>query len=200
MEPHFQTSFIPKKQISNDPDYSDKVHETDILSLAATLFAIVTVLLTGGLFFYKSLLLKQIAKADAEVNAARSAIEPAQIKELIDANSKIKASISLLEKHVATSNLLYILGDLSVKKFKFNELTYSSKSGGPVITAQAEAQTYNALAQQHEIFSKSEYLKNPNFSGISLNEVGNVKFTISSAVNLDAVSYKKALEALTINP
>ncbi|KND52150.1 MAG: putative pilN [Parcubacteria bacterium C7867-003] len=200
MEPHFQTSFIPKKQIGNDSDYSDKVHETDILSLAATLFAIVTILLSGGLFFYKSLLLKQIAKADAEVNAARSAIEPDQIKELIDANSKIKASVSLLEKHVATSNLLYILGDLAVKKFRFTDFTYSSKNGIPVITAQAEVQTYNALAQQHDLFSKSEYLKNPIFSGINLNETGNVKFAFTSSVNLDAVSYKKALEALTMNP
>ncbi|TSC70388.1 MAG: Uncharacterized protein CEO12_412 [Parcubacteria group bacterium Gr01-1014_46] len=199
MEPRFQTSFIPKKQIGDQSDYSDKIRETDIFSLAATMISIVTVVLFGGLFFYKSVLVKQIAKADIEVNNARSAIQPEMIKELIDANSRITTSINLLEKHVATSNLLYILGDLALKRFKFNDLTYSIKNGVPSITAQAEVQTFNALAQQQDVFSKSEYIKNPIFSNIALSDTGGVKFSFSSTVNFGAISYKKVLESLTLN-
>lgn len=195
MEPKFQTSFIPKKPVSGESERVRAVHDLNIFSLIATIVFISTVLLFGGLFFYKSLLIKQITKAGEDVNAARSAIQPATINELIDNNSRISTSVGLLEKHVVTSKLLLLLSDLAVKKLHFNDFSYSSKSGGPTVKIRGEVLTYNAMAKQYEIFNNSPYLKNMSFSDISLTENGNIKFQISSSVDSGLLSYKKSLES-----
>ncbi len=199
MQPNFQTSFIPKKPVSGETEKSAVVHDTDILTLAATMIFIATALLYGGLYFYQSLLIKQITAAGLQLEEAKSAILPEKIKELIDADSRIATVNGLVEKHVVNSKMLVLLGDLSVKKLQFNDLTYSNKTGSPTIKINGEVQTYNALAQQHDILTKNEYIKNPTFSNISLGEGGNIKFQFTSSIDLSLVSYKKTVESISLN-
>lgn len=200
MQPRFQTSFIPKKSIDNVPDRGAReVDDTNIFSLAATLIFLATALLLGGLFFYKNLVLKQLEQKGEEVNAARSAIEPEKIKEILDANARIKASVGLLENHLVTSRLLLFLGDLASKNLQFNDFNYQNKAGGPSITINGEAKTYNSLAFQQDVLSKNERLSQVVFSEINLNENGNVRFRVGARLDATLVSYKKLLETLSVN-
>lgn len=199
MQPNFQTSFIPKKPVGGDVEKISVVHDTDIFTLAATIVFIVTALLYGGLYFYKNLLVNQIAEANKQLEDARSAILPEKIKELLDANSRINTASILLEKHLVNSRMLALLGDLSVKKLKFNDLNYSNKTGSPTIKINGEVQTYNALAKQQQIFTESEYVKNPTFSNIALDANGNIKFQFTSTIESGLLSYKKTIESLSVN-
>lgn len=199
MQPNFQTSFIPKKPVSGETERVKVVHDTDIFTLAATITFIVTALLYGGLYFYKNMIVNQITEADKQLNDARSAILPDEIKKLLDANSRITTASSLLDKHLVNSKMLLLLGDLAVKKLKFNDLSYTNKTGTPTIKINGEVQTYNALAKQQEIFSGSEYVKNPTFSNIGLGEAGSIKFQFTSTIESEILSYKKAVESLSVN-
>ena len=117
MEPKFQTSFIPKKPIVTGVSSTiTRVYgSTNIFSVIAMAFFLVTVITSGGLFFYKKVLTSQIAQADTEITAARKALEVDKIQELINANAKIKSSRDLLDKHVAVSNLItFILINLHI--------------------------------------------------------------------------------------
>ncbi len=199
MQPNFQTSFIPKKPVSGETEKVNVVHDTDLFTLAATITFIVTALLYGGLYFYNNLLVKQIGEAGKQLEEARAAILPEKIKELADADSRIATVNGLLEKHVVNSKMLVLLGDLAVTKLQFNDLTYTNKTGSPVLKINGEVQTYNALAQQQDILTKNEYVKNPVFSNITLSETGNIKFQFTSSVDLSLVSYKKTVESISIN-
>lgn len=199
MQPNFQTSFIPKKPVSGEPEKQKVIHDTDIFTLAATITFIATALLYGGLYFYNNLLLSQIEEAGKQLEEARSAILPEKIKELLDANARIATVNGLLEKHVVNSKMLVLLGDLAVTKLQFNDFVYTSKNGSPVLKINGEVQTYNALAQQKEILMKNEYIKNPVFSNLSLSDNGNIKFQLTASIDMNLVSYKKSVELLNTN-
>ncbi len=197
MQPNFQNSFIPKKPIDNTPDRPSGTNpEINIFSLAATIVFICMALLFGGLYFYKTILVKNLATAKEELESARSAIEPENIQKILDANSRITTSVGLLEKHLTTSKLLVFLGDSVVRKMKFTDLLYTNKDGIPTITINSEVQTYNAFAYQESVFSQNELVKFQDFSGISLAENGNIKFKFTARLDPSLVSYKKSLESI----
>lgn len=194
MEPKFQTSFIPKKPvISGVNTKMTKLYDTNIFSVIATAFLLVTIITSGGLYFYKRVLTSQISQADSDINAARKALEVGKIQDLIDANSKIKSAKQLLEKHVAVSRLVTLLETLTLKNIHFNKLTYTN-NGKLLLSLPGEAQSYNALIEQQKVFSNNEFMKNPTFSSYALLENGKVSFDFSTGLVPDLVSYKKSIE------
>lgn len=199
MEPKFQTSFIPKKPIGVEPSGIKVIQTINIFSLIAIVLFLVTVIISGGLFVYKRVILSQIAEAKKNIEQARGAIEPDKIKELVDANSRIISSKNLLENHIASSQILFLLQNLTVKRMRINELTYKNNEKKVDLIMKGEIQTYNALAQQEAIFKESEYLKNPAFTNISLNQYGGVEVEFSSTLDPSLISYKKAIEKMSSN-
>lgn len=198
MEPKFQTSFIPKKQIGGESEKISIVEETNIFSLAATLVFVVTILMLGGLYGYRYLVLKQISEADAKLNEARSVIQTDKIQNLIDANSRITTGVSLLERHVITTKLLTLLNDSSIKKIKFNDFTYQNKDNTPSIIIDGEVSDYSALASQNDVLKKNELIKNPDFGDFLLSDNGFVRFHFTARLDPSLVSYKKSIESLDI--
>jgi|SRR3989338_301759 len=201
MEPKFQSSFIPKKPIiTGSVAQSVHVHSVNIFSLLATVIFVITILVAGGGFIYKNVLIGQIATADKNLAAAREAFQPEKIQELIDANAKIMVTKELLEKHVVVSELLAVFQELTVKKMRFSSLVYTSKTEGlPALSIDGETSTYNAMANQQDIFSKNEFLKEPKFSDFALGENGTILVKFFTKVDPRLVSYKKMVESLSIN-
>ena len=114
MEPKFQSSFIPKKPIGSSGGTSSAsiIRSTNIFSVMATVIFLATVGASVGLFVYKNILTDQITQADKDITANRAAFQPEKIQQLVDANARITASGSLLEKHVVVSNFrLRALGE-----------------------------------------------------------------------------------------
>lgn len=201
MEPKFQTSFIPKKTVDDDSRNRSVVYtDTNIFTLAATIVFIATALMYGGLYFYKNMLIKQVAEADSQLVEARTAIQPEKIQEIIDNDSRIKNSEKILDRHLATSKLMIFLSDSAIKKIRFSELMYQNKDGIASIAIDSEVQTYNSFAYQQEVLVKNEFITNPYFDDISLSDNGNITFKFTGRIDPSLVSYKKALESrITIN-
>jgi hypothetical protein len=198
MELKFQNSFIPKKQVGGSLEKAVYYAEgTNIFSLAATLFFLGTILLYGGLFFYKKLLIKQIMQADQAVVDARTAIEPETIVRLLDADARMSATLGLLEKHLVTTNLLLLLGENTVRTLKYNDFNYRNRDGTPIITISGQVANYNGLAYQQKKLAENEQIREVKFSEIDLLESGDVKFKLESKVDFSLISYKKVLESLT---
>ena len=200
MEPKFQTSFIPKKTIDNDSrNRVVAISDTNIFTLAASIIFIVTLLLYGGLYFYRDYVIEQVKKADTALTEAEAAIEPKKIKEIISNNSRINNSLKILDGHLATSKLMLFLQDSALKKVKFSEFTYQNKDGVPSIVINSEVQTYNSFAYQQKVLVENEYIQNSGFSDILLGDNGNIKYKFSGRIESSLVSYKKSLETLTTN-
>ncbi len=195
MEPKFNTSFIPKKPIVETPAVSGKRSGSfNILSALSTLIFIVTILAAGGLFVYKNVLNGQIAKAEQEVNDAREAFQTQKIQDLLDANARIVATKNLMNSHVAVSELVALLQNLTLKTVKYTKLTYNSEKGAPTLNIDAEARSYNALADLSDQFLKNDFVKGQIFSNFNLVDNGNVKVNIFATLDPSLTSYKRALD------
>ncbi len=200
MEPKFQTSFIPKKAIESRAGAGigsgiNVVHTPNIFSVVATVIFVVTLFVAGGLFGYKMLLGNQIKKAAQDIEDARSAFQLDKIKELIDANARISSISGLLERHVAISRTFGLMENLVVKKTRFLSMNYNDKNSTPTLTIKGQVQSYNALAQQDDIFSKSQFITQPTFSNFKLGENGYISFEFNAGVSPELISYTKAITA-----
>ncbi|MFZ2621103.1 MAG: hypothetical protein WAX85_01225 [Minisyncoccia bacterium] len=198
MEPKFQSSFIPKASISSATNAFKVSSGVNISSIVANVFLIVTLLASGSIFGYKYLLTNQIKKVDKQINEARSDLKIEDIQKIVESSFRISISKGLLEKHILSSKLIDLMEFLTIKTIRFTGLTYKNDTGSS-IAINVEAQTYNALAKQEGIFSQNEFIKNPKFSDFKLTTNGTVTANFSSDISSDLVSYRKAIEALSIN-
>ena len=200
MDPKFQTSFIPKNPVVTQSKIpSITIPTVNIFSAISTAIFFLTLILIGGLFGYKILLNKQIAQADKDIVQAKQAYQLEAVQSIIDANSRIISTKELLNKHIAVSELFNLLQTLTLKKISFGNFIYTNKEGSYSITMDAEAQTYNALAQQNDIFLKNSFIKDPQFSNFELAENGNIKVKFTTSIDPSLISYKRAIEALSSN-
>ena len=200
MEPKFQTSFIPKKPLGTSQGSAiEKIQNTNVFTIAATVIFVVTILISVGLFFYKNIVTNQIAQDQKSITDARATFEPDKIQQLIDANTRIVSIKNLLEKHAIVSRVLTLMQDLTMKKMRFTKLDYQIKDNVPIVTIAGEVQTYNALAEQQSAFLANEYIKTPIFSDLSLKDNGYVSVSFTAQIDPSFVSYKTAIGPTTLN-
>ena len=91
MEPNFQTSFIPKKPIVKERAAPSR--PVGFLLVAAIVILFAVLLLTGGLYFYKTVLVKDIAGMQNTLTLAQSRFEPSKISELQILDKRLIAAI-----------------------------------------------------------------------------------------------------------
>ncbi|KKQ30053.1 MAG: hypothetical protein US45_C0051G0006 [Candidatus Nomurabacteria bacterium GW2011_GWA1_37_20] len=106
MDSNFQTSFIPKKPIVEKRATS--THSIGFFTVIS-IFILFTVLLASlALFFYKTVLTKNIAQMEKDLNLAKNRFEPSKIKELQVLDKRINSSNEILIVP-SPSNLIFLL-------------------------------------------------------------------------------------------
>lgn len=192
MEPKFQTSFIPKKPLDSSPkDFLYKPSSGSLFYNISILIFIIAILLCGGLFFYKKLLVKQIDSANQQITLAREALEEDTIKELLRYDARLKSAKRILENHTLTYVLFDQLEEITLKSIRFSNFKYKNLDGQISIESEVFSKTYNALAQQSSMFSSNNFMLNPVFSNFKLTEEGYISGEFRSSVENSLVSYKK---------
>ncbi len=198
MEPKFQTSFIPKKPIvAGQSTGFQVVKQTNIFNVIATILFLITILSAGALYLYKNLLVSQIADEGRQLVQATDAFQPDRIKELLDFNARLIVAKGLLSNHVVVSKFLHLVESDTIKNMRLNSLEYSVENNKPSIRMNAESKSYNALAQQANIFATSEFIKNPLFTNFQPLSNGDVSVNFTAILVPDLVSYQKAVESLS---
>src|SRR3989338_6197450 len=107
MEQNFQTSFIPKK-----PMVEERVavaHSVNLFLVASIFILFAIVLASLGLYFYRGLLVKNIASTQNDLNLAKNRFEPSRISELQVLDKRLRASNEILSNHVAVSPIFEAL-------------------------------------------------------------------------------------------
>lgn len=198
MEPKFQTSFIPKRPVIDASRAAlPTVKNFNIFSLFATVVFTITILVSAGLFGYRLYIINEIVKADKTLDEARSIFEPDTVKDLLDASTRFRTINNLLENHFVVSELLLVLKDLTVKNVAFSDLAYRYNNKIISLDIKGVSRSYNAIAQQSDIFAESDFFQNQVFSGFSLTENGNIGFKYSANILKDKVSYKSAVNRIS---
>jgi hypothetical protein len=194
MDQNFQTSFIPKRPIIKESDVSAKpVSLLFILSLFI-LFAVI--LTTGGLYFYKEIMKRNIASMEETLNLAKNRFEPSKIAELQVLDKRLRASSEVLSKHITVVPIFKALEELTMKTVRYTRFSYElgeDRNSTINVKMSGIAIGYRSIALQSDLFTKNKNLIDPIFSNLTLDNTGNVLFDLNFSVDPTFVNYKQAL-------
>jgi hypothetical protein len=205
MEPKFQSSFIPKGPISDVRaprvgmmKSSQRAAEPKslIFFISATLFAI-SFLFLVGVFGYKYYLNYKIGQMSAELAGDRSALLTDSVSQLIQLNKRIVSTNSLIDAHQVISPLFDFLSEQTPKSVRYTDFDFENTRKGLELSLKGDAQSYTAVAQAAQLFSNSQYFQSASFSDLTLNESGNVVFSLTAMVSPGFLSYEKLVEAVS---
>ena len=203
MDQNFQTSFIPKKPMIEEPIRN--VSRPISVFLVFSIFIFITMLLaTGGLYFYQGILEKNIAQMKVDLEKAKNRFELSKITELQTLDKRLKASTEILKSHVAVSPIFDALSKITIKTIRYTKFSYAfdnTDKSKVLIKMSGQAswtQGYKAIALQSDIFSgDNEYKKlliDPVFSGLTPDTKGNILFDLDFSVDRGLVDYNKMIQ------
>ncbi len=198
MAQEFQTSFIPKKTFETGPATKTRVGAGGIFSIIAACLFVLSLLISGGVFLYERFLATSIERKKETLEQAKKAFEPELIRELSRLDSRLSLAEDLLDEHIAPSGLFDLLEDVTLETVRFTTLGYGIEESGVRVTLQGEARSFASVALQSDEFAKNRSIRDPIFSGLTLDERGAVEFTVNALIDPALLSYKdRALSAGT---
>ncbi len=200
MDQNFQTSFIPKKSITEDRVSAS--HSFSFISVIAFFIFLTMLISSGGLFFYKGIMKKSIAGMENELTLAKNRFEPAKIAQLQLLDKRLRASGEVLGKHIAISPIFKVLQEVTMKSIRYTNFSYdlspddkskiAVKMGGVAVG-------YRSVALQADLLSKKKEFIDPIFSNLTLDEKGNVVFDLEFSVDPSFVDYEQKVEEAGVN-
>src|SRR3989304_4854166 len=115
MAQEFQTSFIPKKPITEEKTLAPR-RVSPFAFIAAILFFLA---LAGSvsLYFYKALLNKRISAMDTELKRIESQFDESFVADVSRLDRRILASKEILSGHLAVSPFFLLLEALCINSF-----------------------------------------------------------------------------------
>ncbi len=200
----FQTSFIPKKPIMDEPlRHVAKPMQRSISIF--TILAVSAVVLSGGaytgLYFYKAHLTANVASAKKSLALAKESFEPETIADLQLFDKRITASKQVLASHIVVSPFFDLLNSLTLPSIQFSKFTASGGINGESfdVTMSGNAKDYKSIAVQAGVFNSpaGKYFKDVVFSNLTLSDdkqsKGYVTFNVSFTVDPVLLSYEKQI-------
>ncbi|MBX4200423.1 hypothetical protein KW790_03125 [Candidatus Parcubacteria bacterium] len=190
MDPKFQSSFIPKGPLASSATLNSlRPHKQgSLLGFIGGLVFTLAVLASLGVFGYKFYLSSEIGKKGAELDSAQASLQLDSIKDLSRLNTRIVSVKQLLGRHTVVSKLFEFLEANTLRTVRFTDFGYNTTNGQIKLQMRGLARGYASVAQQSDIFNKSNYLKNVIFSDLSLDERGNVTFVFSADIDSSLVT------------
>ncbi|MEK7607500.1 MAG: hypothetical protein AAB484_01050 [Patescibacteria group bacterium] len=190
MDPQFKTSFIPRKPIVAQAVGRSVSTSINLFSLLATTLFIVVIALSGGVFFYKSLIKKQIESNKVTLERAKGAFEPELIEQIIRLDTRIETSKKLLAGHLAITPFFDFLSTVTLSTVRFKDFSFSYLASDKInIEMKGQAQNYSSVALESDLLNSQKYLKNTIISDMALEPNGTVSFKILTTVDPSLVLY-----------
>lgn len=195
MEQNFQTSFIPKRPV---------VETTAKVSKPVGIFMILSIFIFlavgvgyGGLYFYKGIIIKDIEQKKKDLQLAEGRFEVETIKKYKNLDKKLIASKEVLSQHVALTPIFKELQKITMKTVRFTDFSYSfagAKENRIEVSMKGVGVGYRSIALQSDLFAKDKNFINPVFSGLSLDDKGNVSFELTFTVDPTFVDFDQTIK------
>ncbi len=202
MDPKFQTSFIPKKQIAENTYH----RSISLFSLLSIIVFMITLGISGWVYLEKQALIKNITAEQDIIKQNKNSFDPDTIESIVSLNSRINTAQTLLQKHIAVTPIFSFLQDRTLKNVRFKSFTFTNDTqnmtgvNGISIALGGQAASWETLASQADEFGKPEWKKiihEPKVSSFSLNGDGSVSFSFSAFVEPQFISYINTVDNST---
>lgn len=195
METRFRTSFVPKKALAVQSQ-APRGGTINLFIAVGTILFVLSLLTSGGLFLYKSLLEKSIDEKSIALEKAKKAFEPSFIEVAKRFDARIAAAREILSRHTTVTPVFDFLSANTLRTIRFTNFTYAYGEGMPTLALRGEAKGtdsaagYASVALQSDVFLENEDLADPVFSGLTLNKTSNaVTFSFTGGLPADMVKY-----------
>lgn len=199
MEPNIPTSFIPKRPVSSEPIKSHTSNRSvGLLSLFAVVCVIAAVVGLAGVFVFGKQLESKKIKMKQEINQARDGLGTEFVTDMKRLDARIDGVEMLINNHIVVSPIFESLRQTTLRSVQYNNFSYSITSDTTSKTSMVEVEMsgtaagYATIALQSDAFSKNGLIRNPVFSGLTIDEkTDRVNFNLSFSVNPSDLSYQK---------
>ena len=194
MNSKIRSSFIPKKSIVTTSSSSKKYHTFNMLTFVSTIVFVVSLAASLGVFVYERLIEGSIDEKGIELENARQTIDSELISEFKALDKKLRTAEELLGRHIAMTLFFDFLESSTLQNVQYNDFSYELDPDGVIkIIMKGIAQSFNSLTLQSDIFRDSDIILEPVFSGLILDESGNVQFDVTATVDPSFVLYRNTL-------
>lgn len=195
MEQNFQTSFIPKRPVV---ETTAKVSRPVGVFMILSIFVFIAVGIGyGGLYFYKGIIIKDIEQKKKDLQLAEGRFEVETIKKYKNLDRKLIASKEVLSQHVALTPIFKELQKITMKTVRFTDFSYSFAGGKEnkiEVNMKGVGVGYRSIALQSDLFAKDKNFINPVFSGLALDDKGNVSFDLTFTVDPTFVDFDQTIK------
>jgi hypothetical protein len=196
MDQNFQTSFIPKKPIVEERAATTSSQPVSILLIASLFIFFVVLLGTGGLYFYKISVTKNLASLQNSLTLAQNNFEPSEITQLQLLNKRLQSATEILSNHIAITPIFVALEQVTMHTVRFTKFSYDlgKDEGANVdIKMSGMAVDYRSVALQSDLLGQNKNFINPVFSNLTLDSSGDVLFDLDFSVPASFVNYKQSI-------
>lgn len=201
-----QSSFIPESDSLTAPSTGSKSSGGNILVLISIGLLVLTILAAAGLFLYKNSVQSTLVERQQELEEKRSAFDPALIDELSQTADRVGTAKSLVDNHLAFTPIFSIVESATLTSVQFNSMQISYNEGGDSPGSDSEQSTdgvtvnltgigpgYAAIALQSSELADHDKIRNPILSKFTLNDEGNVEFSVQFTVPEQEILYKNTI-------
>ena len=192
----FTTTFIPKKPLTDvTPSGAQPVSRpVGLLSSISTILFFVTILIAGGVYFWKGYETKNVVVLADSIKKIEKTFEPELVTKLQSLDRQLKNGSTLVKGHTVVSPVFDLLESSTLKTVKFTKFdVVFDDVKGTQIKMSGEADGYRSIAQQSDVLGANSYLKDAIFSNFFLTPKGRISFDLSFGVKPDFVDFEKAL-------
>jgi hypothetical protein len=199
-----QNSFIPKTDEINTPTGGRKRSGGSLFILFSLGLFVVAFVCAVGLFFYKQNVKSNLADRKQELKQARSGFDPALINELDQLDTRISTTEKLLESHTAITPVFPIIESVTLTSVSFSSMKIAhkqtsdqdspsgnSESGNFTVSLGGIGPGYPTVALQSSELADHDKIRNPILSDFSLNNEGNVEFSVQFTIPKEELLYTR---------
>lgn len=202
MEQDFQTSFIPKKPMLEERAVASR--PVGFLTIFSIFVFVAVSLASGGLYFYKGIMEKDITDMQSTLKLAEGRLERTEIEKLQVLDKRLRSSSEVLGNHIAVSPIFSALSKTTLKNIRYTKFSYdfgTEKNAKVNVKMSGQAVGYRSIALQSDLFSQNaKYIIDPVFSNLSLDDkTSNVLFDLVFSVDPAFVDYKEMLKTQSTN-
>jgi hypothetical protein len=192
MEVKMQTSFIPKKPITQSRMEGSGI---SLFLLLSIILFIVTVATAGAVWLWKKSISNEIEKEKTVLVAARESFGgdsgTKTIEDLIRLSNRMQLSKDLLSRHLAITPVFTLLEKNIIQNVQLKIMKFSyADSDNVKITLSGVAKNYDALSNQSDAFGSESLISQPVVSDFNLNPDGTVSFNFNALVSSKLIYYE----------
>jgi hypothetical protein len=182
-----QASFIPKQSLSAA---SGRGGGFGLIFLLGVLIFVMSILAAGGVLAYQGYLGSQVKSMDEKLRVAEGAFNASSIQDLIRLDKRMLNADILLQKHVNPSAIFFFLSTITLERVQLGGMEYTLQpDGGASISLSGVADSFSSVALQSDEFGLSKMLRDVIFSGITVDEKGQVSFSVNATLDPQLISY-----------